>query len=638
MNPTEGTINVVDEKSKKTVALLNSGISPTNLIHSKVGDKLYVTSLTEPINILNVSKELIDEMKMNSSNDDLPGIELKDTPSTMAIAPENERLYVTYLNKKEISVVDISKDQLTESISLNFSPNNIALNPQTNFLYMTSNDTVYVLDTLTNHLLNVSLSLNHTINNLAVDAINNLFYLHAPGTNLSDPGINSVFRLENNRFHQENSYSGDKVLHPFPLLSVSNPVWGENILSHILPHGTTNVTFSTGFDPVQDLDYDDSKDLAYILTDWNLYEVDFVTEMAKNITRMDSIFVSDMLFDSEKDVIYISDSLRNVVQVIDASSGEKINEIKVGNSPTTMVLNPDNGILYVLNTESKLISVINSSSYKPLVPSIIFNINPPNAGYVQCNNGGIVTNQYIRMSNDENCEAKSNEGFAFSNWVENFGKNSTKIISSVSKKDSWYAPFENLIRYVADKFKIETSTDAASAFTISHNGNFTANFEKIPPPLPPEYWTTLTTFVLTTIVGAYFIPSFIGFMRTRSKVSKQNNFHKEIQSIYDDGKLDNNDIDKLDNLKTKITDSFSAGKISVEQYDNLNNQISISYDEIFNKKINSIEDDKEFSEKLKPIEEEITKAYSKKKLLELQYKLLKEKIKQLRGDNSDGSE
>ena len=34
------------------------------------------------------------------------------------------------------------------------------------------------------------------------------------------------------------------------------------------------------------------------------------------------------------------------------------------------------------------------------------------------------------------------------------------------------------------------------------------------------------------------------------------------------------------------------------------------------------------------LENNITKTYEKKKLLELQYKLLKEKIKKLRGDNS----
>ena len=213
-----------------------------------------------------------------------------------------------------------------------------------------------------------------------------------------------------------------------------------------------------------------------------------------------------------------------------------------------------------------------------------------------------------------------------------------KIVSSVSNENHWYTPFENFVKYVGNNLGIETSKNDAAVFTVLRNGNFTANFERVPPPLPPEYWATLTSFVLTTIFGAIFIPSFIGYMRTRAKVRKLNNFHQQIASLSNDDKLDEKDIAILDDLKRKIINSYSEGKISVEQYDNLNNEISISYDEIFNKRIDSIKNDKEFIQKLKPIEEEITKAYSKKKLLELQYKLLKERIKELRGDIPKGSD
>ena len=361
-------------------------------------------------------------------------------------------------------------------------------------------------------------------------------------------------------------------------------------------------------------------------------------QQQKNITQFDSRYASSMLVDSDKNTIYISDSVRNLIQVINAITGEIIDEIHVGNSPKDMVLNPKNGIVYVLNEESNLISIINSSSYKPLVSSMIFNHNPANAGYIKCNTNDIASNQYIRINYGEKCEAIANQGFEFSNWVENFGNNSTKIVSSVSNENHWYTPFENFVKYVGNNLGIETSKNDAAVFTVLRNGNFTANFERVPPPLPPEYWATLTSFVLTTIFGAIFIPSFIGYMRTRAKVRKLNNFHQQIASLSNDDKLDEKDIAILDDLKRKIINSYSEGKISVEQYDNLNNEISISYDEIFNKRIDSIKNDKEFIQKLKPIEEEITKAYSKKKLLELQYKLLKERIKELRGDIPKGSD
>jgi hypothetical protein len=237
----------------------------------------------------------------------------------------------------------------------------------------------------------------------------------------------------------------------------------------------------------------------------------------------------------------------------------------------------------------------------------------------------------MRESKHSNqCTAISNKGFEFSNWIENLDGNSTKIVSSITKDESWYSDIEKSIQDFADSLGIRQSEVDAASLTVSRTGNFTANFEPVAPPVPAEYWPTLISFVLTTIVGAYFIPSFIGFMRTRSKVRKQNYFHRQIQSIYDDGRLDDEDTNKLNILKNKITDSYSRGKISDEQHDTLNSEISISYDEIFNKRLDALREDNELNRNLKSIEDDITKAYSKGRLLERQYKLLKDKIETFR--------
>jgi len=54
-------------------------------------------------------------------------------------------------------------------------------------------------------------------------------------------------------------------------------------------------------------------------------------------------------------------------------------------------------------------------------------------------------------------------------------------------------------------------------YPVSTNGgNFTANFKELPPPLPAEYWATLFNFVLTTGLGAWLIPSFVRWTRTKA--------------------------------------------------------------------------------------------------------------------------
>ena len=95
-----------------------------------------------------------------------------------------------------------------------------------------------------------------------------------------------------------------------------------------------------------------------------------------------------------------------------------------------------------------------------------------------------------------------------------------------------------------------------------------------------------------------------------------------------DGKLDSNDIEKLNNLKDNITDEYTKGKINKEQYDKLGNEISISYREIFTKEINYLntisKNDK--VEQLSRIKTDIEDAYAKGKINELHYTLLNERL------------
>lgn len=116
--------------------------------------------------------------------------------------------------------------------------------------------------------------------------------------------------------------------------------------------------------------------------------------------------------------------------------------------------------------------------------------------------------------------------------------------------------------------------------------------------------------------------------KTKTTIKKLNYYHKQICSIYSDGKLDENDLNSLDSLKKEITDLYSKGKIKNEHYNRLNEEISISYEQIYRKKINSINllDRVIGKDDLKEIENDITEAYSKGKINKMHYKILKNKI------------
>jgi hypothetical protein len=108
-------------------------------------------------------------------------------------------------------------------------------------------------------------------------------------------------------------------------------------------------------------------------------------------------------------------------------------------------------------------------------------------------------------------------------------------------------------------------------------------------------------------------------------------------SIYDDGKLDENDIGHLNTLNTNIINAYSEGKINNEQYSNLKNEISVLYEEIYRKRIDSLNDlsneDLNREIVMQKIQEDIRDAYSKGKITELHYKLLNEKIAKMTSKN-----
>jgi uncharacterized membrane protein len=99
--------------------------------------------------------------------------------------------------------------------------------------------------------------------------------------------------------------------------------------------------------------------------------------------------------------------------------------------------------------------------------------------------------------------------------------------------------------------------------------------------------------------------------------------------LYNDGKLDRNDIGKLNELRNKIIDDYIRGKINKEQYDKLGDGISISYGEIFIKEINSLKALSENDHKVKllsAIKNHVEDMHAKGKINNEYYMRLKNEI------------
>jgi hypothetical protein len=149
------------------------------------------------------------------------------------------------------------------------------------------------------------------------------------------------------------------------------------------------------------------------------------------------------------------------------------------------------------------------------------------------------------------------------------------------------------------------------------------------PAIPSEYWIPLYGIIVSTVVG-WSIPSIITWRKSKKQITRLNSYHQELTSLYDDGKLDERDIIRLNTLNNNITDAYSEGKVNNEQYANLKREISVLYQEIFNKRLDSLKKSPEVDGNLTDkIKDDITDAYSKGKITELHYNILNERISKM---------
>jgi YVTN family beta-propeller protein len=308
--------------------------------------------------------------------------------------------------------------------------------------------------------------------------------------------------------------------------------------------------------------------------------------------------------------VYVANSGSNSVSVINPVTNTVIKNITVGASPGSIHRYGD--AVYVANSESNSVSVINPVTNE-VVAGVTFDINPFVGGQIICNGLDAPINRYFYVSSETECIAKPNNGYEFSSWVETFAGNSTRTINASTPTDSPLAAF-------LDAF----SNDPAASLTVNRFGNFTAYFKALPPPVPAQYWASLFTVVVTALVGSLLIPAVVEWIKSKKQTSRLNSFHRQMALVYGDSKPDENDTNQLNLLNRNISDSYAAGKISNEQFTNLKNEISIAYQEIFKKRIGSItEQDLENVNKLR---NDIIDAYSNGKLSMEHYTNLKNEI------------
>jgi len=172
--------------------------------------------------------------------------------------------------------------------------------------------------------------------------------------------------------------------------------------------------------------------------------------------------------------------------------------------------------------------------------------------------------------------------------------------------------------------------DTPANLTVTKFGNFTANFEKLPPAIPSEYLIPLYGVIASSIVG-WSIPSIVGWISAKRIGRISYAYHKRIGSLYNDGKLDHDDIKSLDELRRDLSNTYAKGKISEQHYQKLKSETGVLYEEIHRKRIDSlnspaIKHNSKDDRLMTKIRHDIDEDFAKGKITEQHYNLLNKKI------------
>ena len=501
--------------STKSKPIIQVGSFPVGIDIDSISNKIYVANqFSNIISIIDPEKAKV-----------IADIEVEDSPYGIDVNPLTNRVYVTNRGSDTVSIIDGFTNKQLTTIKVDESPLNLAVNLANNLLYVTNinSQTVTVIDTIENKVIK---TLNYTSipYDVAINPHTNLIYV-------SDLGNNSIQVIDGNNNTLITSIPVDSRPSVISINILSNLIYVSNFISDTVSviNGTTN-------------------------------------KVIKNIKVGENPI--GVTINPIKNKIYVYNSEDDTVSVINGTTNKVIKQISLKSSIITTGIN-DPGIavspsvtfpfiankmaielstnfVYLTSTNSNGVLVIDGNADE-LVTYIFIDINPPNAGEVNCNDTLIKSEEstavVVPVGKSIECKATSNRGYVFSTWSIQNNTNKNPL-----------------------------------TFNVTGYGSLTANFK--------ETILTETLIILVSVIIG--IVSTIGgwLYRQRSKRAIKR-YLAEINYIYEvlSKKHKKECITQLDKLQKEVNLSYRKGKISESQLDFLENKIN-SYLNKVNQQLN----------------------------------------------------
>jgi YVTN family beta-propeller protein len=581
------TLAVIDGKTGSLVKTLSVGRNPVYVAVNPTDHLVYVVNKgSNSVSVINDKTDNYLTGGTEGNQHTLPnsksiGFPVENNPTKIAINSDAKKLYVAYGTSDKISVIDESTGRLINTLRLGYLPLDIAITPSTGRVYVTEKDskTVSVIDGDTDKLVN-KVNIGHSPKDLLVDPINNQIFVshddpYATVTSVIDGYTGDMIKNITTK-EPTTHLAFDQNTGRLYMALGSTGLYGVSLFIYNLQdNATKEIPNFTGNRDISTMVINPVTGILYATLDNNSNEIGPNKAIVLNEYRASSVLnssgvilsnitvgvsPSSMAVNSLTYKVYIANSGSNNVSIIDGKTNKGITNVTVGDSPSSIAIDPKTNIVYVANKNSDTISMINGSSNK-IMTGIRLKVHPLDFGTISCN-GRKISDDYI---------------------LYDLGSN---VICKASINDtSGHIPFIGYLLDYISKGSIEfTSWSEASDDTDSNPTTFAAlqyetliaNFKQNPPPLPEWLLTAMIPIIISAVIALYKI-----FGKRTHRINTKE-YEKKIESTYNALYQNREEcLHRLDERRRQITELFAKGKISKKNYELLDNTISNYENEIF---------------------------------------------------------
>jgi YVTN family beta-propeller protein len=421
-NEFSNTVSVIDAETDKVKSTINAGDFPYGMDTNPLNNRVYVTNRGS--NTVSVIDGSIDSKLLD--------ISVGKSPVGIAVNPTANWIYVTNLDDGTLSVIDGITNGVIDTVPVGRAPYSVAVNPLTNTLYVSDivTDTVSVINGETNNITD-KITVGKRPTGLTIDITKGSNKLYV--ANYDSNSISVIDTTSNEVINNITSFGESPV--GIAIDSLSNKLYISNIASN-----TVSVIDTKGIGVVDSKNKTNSG-LGSLPATANNNTGAIIKEISVNPTLRDS-------YSGE-------DSLVNLP-----------NNVGFPLLASHITIDPYEKRIYTTNTGSNTITVINGESDEVTV-RLTFNVNPSNAGDIQCNglrNPSGNSSSYDRGQVLE-CFAVPERGYAFSSWsgIAN-GPNANPLKLKISSFGTLKANFHSALTPEVYIFAIGGIVGATSVF------------------------------------------------------------------------------------------------------------------------------------------------------------------------------